>query len=348
MSLVLAFDCAVSGLGIAVVRDGAHLAGRAEGGRDQAARLLPAIETALGAAGVGRRDLSLIAVTIGPGSFTGVRVGLAAARGLAVGLGVPLAGLATTSVLLAQATPRGRAVVAAIDSRLGDWFCAIAEGEEEPVPFVAAAPELALRLAGLAEGGRDQAARLLPAIETVLGEAGVGRRELSLIAVTIGPGSFTGVRVGLAAARGLAVGLGVPLAGLATTSVLLAQATPRGRAVVAAIDSRLGDWFCAIAEGEGEPVPFVAAAPELATRLGRRACLVIGSGAQTLVPQLVAAGIDAVAEEALPAPVTIARLAADAGAEAWRMRNKREGLPRPLYLRGVSITLPDGARRTVD
>ncbi len=208
------------------------------------------------------------------------------------------------------------------------------------------------RLASLAEGGRDQAARLLPAIETVLGEAGVGRRDLSLIAVTIGPGSFTGVRVGLAAARGLAVGLGVPLAGLATTSVLLAQATPRGRAVVAAIDSRLGDWFCAIAEGQdrdkGEPAPFVAAVPELALRLGGRACLVIGSGAQTLVPQLVAAGVDAVAEEALPDPVVIAGLAADAGVEAWRVRNKSEGLPRPLYLRGVSITLPDGARRTVD
>jgi tRNA threonylcarbamoyladenosine biosynthesis protein TsaB len=208
------------------------------------------------------------------------------------------------------------------------------------------------RLAGLAEDGRDQAARLLPAIATVLSEAGVGRRELSLIAVTIGPGSFTGVRVGLAAARGLAVGLGVPLAGLATTSVLLAQATPRGRVVVAAIDSRLGDWFCAIAEGQdsgkGEPAPFVAAAPELAARLGGRPCLVIGSGAQTLAPQLVAAGIDAVAEQALPDPVTIARLAANAGAEAWRARNKREGLPRPLYLRGVSITLPDGARRTVD
>jgi tRNA threonylcarbamoyladenosine biosynthesis protein TsaB len=134
--------------------------------------------------------------------------------------------------------------------------------------------------------------------------------------------------------------------------VLLAQATPRGRAVVAAIDSRLGDWFCAIAEGQdrdkGEPAPFVAAVPELALRLGGRACLVIGSGAQALVPQLVAAGIDAVAEEALPDPVTIARLAADAGVEAWRVRNKREGLPRPLYLRGVSITLPDGARRTVD
>jgi tRNA threonylcarbamoyladenosine biosynthesis protein TsaB len=205
-----------------------------------------------------------------------------------------------------------------------------------------------VRLAGLAEDGRDQAARLLPAIETVLGEAGVGRRELSLIAVTVGPGSFTGVRVGLAAARGLAVGLGVPLAGLATTSVLLAQAVPRGRAVVAAIDSRLGDWFCAIAEGEEEPVPFVAAAPELALRLGGRAYLVVGCGAQALAAQLVAASIDAAAEEALPDPAVIARLAADAGAETWRVRNKREGLPHPLYLRGVSITLPDGARRTVD
>jgi tRNA threonylcarbamoyladenosine biosynthesis protein TsaB len=206
------------------------------------------------------------------------------------------------------------------------------------------------RLAGLTEGGRDQAARLLPAIESVLGEAGVGRRELSLIAVTIGPGSFTGVRVGLAAARGLAVGLGVPLAGLATTSVLLAQAAPRGRLVVAAIDSRLGDWFCAIGEeeGKGEPAPFVAAVPELALRLGGRPCLVIGFGAHALVPQLVAAGVDAVAEEVLPDPVLIARLAADAGVDAWRTRNAREGLPRPLYLRGVNITLPDGARRTVD
>jgi tRNA threonylcarbamoyladenosine biosynthesis protein TsaB len=62
----------------------------------------------------------------------------------------------------------------------------------------------------------------------------------------------------------------------------------------------------------------------------------------------VAAGVDAVAEEALPDPVIIARLAADAGVAAWRARNAREGLPRPLYLRGVNITLPDGARRTVD
>ena len=203
-----------------------------------------------------------------------------------------------------------------------------------------------VRLAGVAEGGRDQAARLLPAIEAVLREAGIGRRELSLIAVTIGPGSFTGVRVGLAAARGLSVGLGLPLAGIATTSVLLAQAAPRDRLVVAAIDSRLGDWFCAL--GEGQQAPFVASEAALASRLDGKACLIVGAGAQELRSRLVAAGVDAIAEEALPDPVTLARIAGDAGIETWRARNGAEGLPRPLYLRGVNITLPDGARRTVD
>jgi tRNA threonylcarbamoyladenosine biosynthesis protein TsaB len=203
-----------------------------------------------------------------------------------------------------------------------------------------------VRVASLSEGGRDQAARLLPAIEAVLADAAVDRRELTLIAVTIGPGSFTGVRVGLSAARGLAVGLAVPLAGIATTAVLLTQAVSPDRLVVAAIDSRLGDWFCAI--GEGDNAPFVSAAHDLAGRLAGRPCLVIGAGAAALTNDLRAVGVDATAEETVPDPVTLARLAAETGVDAWRGRNAGEGLPRPLYLRGVNITLPDGARRTVD
>ena len=203
-----------------------------------------------------------------------------------------------------------------------------------------------VRLAGLIEGGRDQAARLLPAIETVLADAAIDRRQLALIAVTIGPGSFTGVRVGLAAARGLAVGLAVPLAGITTTAVLLAQVASRGRMVVAAIDSRLGDWFCAI--DEGDAAPFVSSARDLAARIAGRRCLVVGTGAKALADDLLVAGIDAIVEEAVPDPVALARLASDMGADAWRTRNAQQGLPRPLYLRGVNITLPDGARRTVD
>src|SRR5262249_56197500 len=94
-------------------------------------------------------------------------------------------------------------------------------------------------------------------VRAVVGQGGVGGRELWWVGGTIGRGSFTGVRVGLAAARGLAVGLSAPLAGIATTSVLLAQAQARGRLVVAAIDSHLGDWFCA---RESDQAPFLAPA----------------------------------------------------------------------------------------
>jgi len=190
--------------------------------------------------------------------------------------------------------------------------------------------------------GRDQAARLLPAIDALLKEAGVGRREIGLIAATIGPGSFTGVRVGLATARGLALALDVPLAGLATTSVLLAQApADPSRLAVAAIDSRLGDWFCAIA---GDEPPFLAAADGLAARLSGRAVTLVGPDAQALAVHLRTRGLDVAARQELPDAVCLARLALARGAAHW----KAQGMPRPLYLRGVNVTSPDGARRTVE
>jgi tRNA threonylcarbamoyladenosine biosynthesis protein TsaB len=195
------------------------------------------------------------------------------------------------------------------------------------------------------EAGRDQSARLLPAIARTVEEAGIGRRDISLLAVTVGPGSFTGVRVGLAAAHGLAIGLDVPVAGVASTSVLLAQAAAGGRLKVAAIDSRLGDWFCAI-DGEGQP--FLATANGLGERLRGRPCVLIGSGTARLAAELAANGLPADMEETLPDAVALGRLAAAAGEEGWRSRNLQEGLPRPLYLRGVNVTRPDGARQTVD
>jgi tRNA threonylcarbamoyladenosine biosynthesis protein TsaB len=200
-------------------------------------------------------------------------------------------------------------------------------------------------LACLCEEGREQAARLLPAIAEALERAGVARTALDLIAVTTGPGSFTGVRVGLSAARGLAVGLGIPLAGIPTTSVLRAQAPATERLVVAAIDTKLGDWFAALGD---DPAPFAATAGDLAARLAGHKCLVVGKDVAPLVASLQAADVDAVTQEGPPDPIVLGRLALADGIEAWSDRNRADGLPRPLYLRGVNITLPDGARRTVE
>ena len=197
-------------------------------------------------------------------------------------------------------------------------------------------------LASRREEGRDQAARLVPAIADVLREAGVEKRALSLIVVTTGPGSFTGVRVGLATARGLAVALAIPLAGIATTACLLAQAEAGDRLAVSAVDTHLGDWFCAI--GAGESQPFVSSTDELARRLEGKPCVIVGLEADRLAPLLP----DALAHVTLPDPVVLARLALVQGTEAWTVRNRAEGLPRPLYLRGVNITTPDGTRRTVE
>lgn len=199
-------------------------------------------------------------------------------------------------------------------------------------------------LAGIREEGRDQSARLLPAIVAALEQAGVTRREIDMIAVTVGPGSFTGVRVGLAAARGLAVGLGIPVAGISTTAVLGTQAPASGRLVVAVVDTHLGDWFCAIGD---DATPFAASAEDLAARLAGHPCLIAGHEVAPLVASLRSAGIDAMPHEGPPDPVILGRLALADGVEVWRARNHADGLPRPLYLRGVNITLPDGARRTV-
>ena len=80
--IILAFDCTAAACSVAVWRDGTTLAGARElMERGQAEALAPMIDACMKSAGVAFADVARIGVTVGPGSFTGVRVGLAAARG---------------------------------------------------------------------------------------------------------------------------------------------------------------------------------------------------------------------------------------------------------------------------
>jgi len=92
--LILAFDTSASHCAAALVSGDRVLAARAEEmGRGQAERLMPMLEEILAAEGAVWRDLAALGVGIGPGNFTGVRISVAAARGIALGLGIPAVGV---------------------------------------------------------------------------------------------------------------------------------------------------------------------------------------------------------------------------------------------------------------
>ena len=97
--LILAFDTATSTATSALVRDGKVLGE----GTTTPVRVLEDVDALLRDAGVDARELDALAVGIGPGSFTGVRMGLASARGLALALEIPVAGVSTLAALAAGA-----------------------------------------------------------------------------------------------------------------------------------------------------------------------------------------------------------------------------------------------------
>ena len=126
--------------------------------------------------------------------------------------------------------------------------------------------------------GRGHAERLVPMIAELL----EGRRPASIL-VDCGPGSFTGVRVGLAAAHGLAIGWRVPLAGYSSLALLAAAATDRAERGVA-LEGGHGELF--VQSYAGDPLASTANLRSLAPPAAAaiiRADLVIGSGAAALV-----------------------------------------------------------------
>lgn len=157
--IVLAIDTAGTGCYAALYdtdQDTVLGAAGADIGRGHAERLMEFVDAALDAAGMTLQDIGRIAVTIGPGSFTGIRVGVAAARGLALALGVPAVGVSTLSALAAD-RQTGASLLVAMDAKRDEvyWQSFAADGAEASPPAiatVAAARELAARHDGIVAG----------------------------------------------------------------------------------------------------------------------------------------------------------------------------------------------------
>lgn len=130
---VLALDTATAGCSVAACDGEAVLAQRCEAMRTgQAERIVPMLADVTAEAGWSFADPQLVAVTLGPGSFTGIRAGLAAARALALAAGLPAIGVSTLEAMAAT-VPAGRGVVCVVAGRQGSVFAQRFPGGEPRV-----------------------------------------------------------------------------------------------------------------------------------------------------------------------------------------------------------------------
>lgn len=195
---------------------------------------------------------------------------------------------------------------------------------------------------------RRHAEMALPSLERALGEAGVEREEIGEVVVGAGPGSFTGVRVAAATAKGLVAALEVPLRAFPSLLALAAGVARGGeggeasdRAVCALLDARRGEvyagaWRARAVAADGYETllsPMVGPVEEVLAATAAWRPLFAGDGALRYRDDLEAAGADLLGRDAHPEAATLLRLAArdpDAGrvadVHAWE----------PEYVRGSS------------
>ena len=155
------------------------------------------------------------------------------------------------------------------------------------------------------ELGKGHAERLMAVIDEALAKAGSTYADLGAIVVAVGPGSFTGVRVGVAAARGLALALGVPAVGVTTLEALARQAREErpGHPVVARIEAGRGQAYVAAFSAAGEltfgPAALaLAAADALIREMGEDTLLAAGKTADIAI--YARCGAEKLAAGALP------------------------------------------------
>jgi tRNA threonylcarbamoyladenosine biosynthesis protein TsaB len=193
---------------------------------------------------------------------------------------------------------------------------------------------------GEAPAGIGQSESLMPLLQRVMDQAGMGWDRLELIGVTVGPGSFTGIRIGLAAARGLALALGKPVAGIPTPDALVAgiPGDERGkRPVLVVIDSKRADPFVQSFDANSNALTAVTAMPALeAARLLADPPLLVGDAAPQLMPLIPGAILSRAPTR--PDSAALAVLA------ARHMAEKRALPPEPIYLRPADVTLAGASR----
>ena len=183
---------------------------------------------------------------------------------------------------------------------------------------------------------KGQAERLMPMLEDVLAEAGLTWAGLGALAVGIGPGNFTGVRIAVSAARGLALGLRLPLTGVSTFELMRDPAHPEAHPaeLVSIIAPRGQAWVQQFRYGEAQAAPvLIDPANPPADLVMPGQMMITGHRADEIAPRYAAL---AAPGEATDLPSRMVRIA------CWKFATGRAGntRPAPLYAKPPDAAPP--------
>jgi len=177
---------------------------------------------------------------------------------------------------------------------------------------------------------RGQAEALAPMVQDSMALAGVAFKDLARIAVTMGPGTFTGVRIGLAMARGLGVALSIPITGINSLAAIACNETAGDLPIVVAVDARANEIYFAAFDRSGHEItaPCIIALADAQRLMPNHTVRILGTAAELLLDKTDKQHVRSEAGD-LPVAANFVKLAASIPASTVP--------PEPLYLRPPDV-----------
>jgi len=286
--------------------------------------IVPVVNRALADAEATLDDIDAIAVTYAPGLIGALLVGVCYAKSLAFARGIPVipvhhmeGHLFATSLEHPDATPPFTALLVSgghtmlLDVEAWGQYRLLGATRDDAA---GEAFDKVAKLLGLPYPGGRHVEALVPAIAVACRSAGVSLGDIEAVAVDVGPGLYTGMRVGIAAAQGLALALAVRVHPVCSLDALGHPFRHVERPVASVVDARRGEVFWAVNRaGQAAPTAACCTPDVLADELAALgACLAVGDGAVRYRQMLEAAGAKVTA--AMPSAESVLELALSARA----------------------------------
>lgn len=198
--------------------------------------------------------------------------------------------------------------------------------------------ETGTMLAAISEDiGKGHAERLMAVIEQAIAEAEIAITDIGKIAVSVGPGSFTGVRVGVSTARGFSLALKCPAVGISTLQALAYDAARvfPGRPILSIIDARRDELYAQFFAEDGAALsePMVTTLPQILEQVKDQGLVLSGSGSMVINEKL---------DQKLDIAVTAATGSIEAFVRLGALKASKASAPSPLYLRGLDVKPQQG------